>query len=101
MDPLSKDLLTAVETLGVDLEKDLDGLAGPFGDVGGWDSAVEPGRHGGVTEVVRCAGQRRGGVVLPAGVNKFLPGIGRADGCLVQLLRPARSRPPRRGQIGT
>lgn len=34
-------------------------MACPFGDLGGWNSGIEPGRYGGVSEVVRSAGYKR------------------------------------------
>jgi hypothetical protein len=34
-------LITAVDALGVDREQNLDGVTGPFGDLGGWDARVQ------------------------------------------------------------
>lgn len=42
----------AVKASGVNLEEDGDAVAGPFGDLGGGDVAVEPGRYSSVAEVV-------------------------------------------------
>jgi len=60
LDPLAVLLNATVQTLGVDPEQDLYGLARPLGDVGRRDASVEPGRHGGVPKVVRPLGQGRG-----------------------------------------
>jgi len=47
--------MLADDALGVDPEQDVDAVAGPFGDLGGGDSAVEPGGEAGVPEVVRAS----------------------------------------------
>ena len=45
-------LVLAVDALGVDPEQDGDAVPGPLGDLGGRDSAVEPGGDTGVPKVV-------------------------------------------------
>ncbi len=57
-DPALGDLVLPDDAPGVDLEQDVDAVASPFGDLGGWNSAIEPRRETGVPEVVRAPRQR-------------------------------------------
>lgn len=59
LDPLVHDLFVAIDALGVGLEQDVDGVAGPVGDLGGVNAGVESEGHAGVPEVVRPRGQRQ------------------------------------------
>src|SRR5262249_12221064 len=43
---------------GVDPQQDINAVPSPGGDLRRGDSGIEPGGHGGVTEVVRTAGQQ-------------------------------------------
>src|SRR5215470_12226090 len=43
LDAAQRGLLAVGEALGVDAQQDGDTVAGPFGDLGGRDSSVEPG----------------------------------------------------------
>jgi hypothetical protein len=56
-------LFLAAGALGVDAEEDFDAVAGAAGDLGGGDAAVEPERDGRMTEVVRAARERGGGLL--------------------------------------
>jgi hypothetical protein len=42
----------AVDALGVDPEQDGDAVPGPLGDLGGRDTAVEPGGDAAVAKVI-------------------------------------------------
>lgn len=50
-------VLLASDALGVDPQEYVYAVAGPLGDLGRADAGVEPGRNGGVAQVVRSAGQ--------------------------------------------
>ena|ERR1700683_379094 len=60
-DAAAIDVVAPGDALGVDAEEDLDAVAGPFGDLGRFDAAVEPGGQAGVAQVVRPPGERRVG----------------------------------------
>ncbi len=60
-DGLVGDLAVAGDAVGVDTEQDVDAVAGAGGDLGGRRAGGQPQGQGGVPQVVRAAGQRRGG----------------------------------------
>jgi hypothetical protein len=81
LDALVGDFLLAVDAFGVDAQEDLDTVAGPLGDLGGSDAAVEPEGDCGVPEVVGAAGERRGDLVWSQGQEAgLLPDLGVGGG---------------------
>ena len=69
-------------------------MTGPFGDLGGRDSAVEPCRDARVPEVVYAARERRGGL---GGAEGVTPGLGPrsavGDRCQLATLDPGEDPP--------
>jgi hypothetical protein len=55
-------ILFACDALGVDPQKDVYGVSRPLGDLGRVSRGLEPGRHGGVSEVVGAARDERFGL---------------------------------------
>ena len=60
LDARLRDLILAIDALGVDPEEDIHTVPGPLGDLGGRDPGAQPSRYGRVAQVVRALGQRRG-----------------------------------------
>src|SRR5260370_18127388 len=58
LDPLADERVAAVEALRVDLEQDLDGVAGPLGDRARRHAPVQPGPYLGMAQAVGRAPQR-------------------------------------------
>lgn len=54
------ELVLADDALGVDPQKNVDAVPGPFGDLGWEDAAVQPCGQSGVPEVVGPLGEGRG-----------------------------------------
>jgi hypothetical protein len=50
--------LLAGDAFGVDAEEDVDGVAGPFGDLRRVSGGLEPDGDGGVAEVVGAPGEQ-------------------------------------------
>ena len=75
------DVGLAVDALGVDPEQHVNAVPGPFGDLRGVHSGVEPHRQAGVPEVVHPAGQR-GSLFLrrQCGLPRRGPGAPVGDG---------------------
>jgi hypothetical protein len=48
----------AVDALGIDLEKDVEAVAGPLGHLGSRDAGIEPKGHARVSELIRDGRQR-------------------------------------------
>jgi len=60
LDACPRDIILAVDALGVDPEEDIHAVPGPLGDLGRRDPGIQPSRNGCVAQVVRVLGQRRG-----------------------------------------
>jgi alkylation response protein AidB-like acyl-CoA dehydrogenase len=60
LDARVRDLVLAIDALGVDPEEDIHAVPGPLGDLGRRDPGIQPSRNGCVAQVVRVLGQRRG-----------------------------------------
>ena len=58
LDAFPRDLVLAIDALGVDPEEDIHAVPGPLGDLGRPDAGIQPKRNCRVAQVVRALGQR-------------------------------------------